>query len=90
MNVDLAKVCFELRDPSVRLHEMMIELMSPFKPQLADRVIIGKNLKEMGGREFYIETKYDGERCQLHKNGDQYKYFSRNGPPKLGVFVYEL
>ena len=30
-------------------------------------------------KNFYIETKYDGERCQLHKKGDQFKFFSRNG-----------
>ena len=79
VNANLEKVCSKLRDPSVRLHEMMVELMSPFKPQLADRVSIGKIVKEMGGKEFFIETKYDGERCQLHKKGDQFKYFSRNG-----------
>ena len=33
----------------------------------------------MKGREFYIETKYDGERCQLHKQGDTFRFFSRNG-----------
>ena len=31
------------------------------------------------GEEFYIETKYDGERMQLHKNGRKYRFFSRNG-----------
>ena len=33
----------------------------------------------MKGREFYIETKNDGERCQLHKQGDTFRFFSRNG-----------
>jgi DNA ligase-4 len=31
----------------------------------------------MEGKPFYIELKYDGERMQLHKRGDEYKYFSR-------------
>jgi len=79
VNADLEKLCSRLRDPSLRLHEMMVELMSPFKPQLADRVTIGKIVKEMGEKEFFIETKYDGERCQLHKKGNDFKYFSRNG-----------
>jgi len=79
VNADLEKLCSRLKDPSLRLHEMMVELMSPFKPQLADRVTIGKIVKEMGEKEFFIETKYDGERCQLHKKGDNFKYFSRNG-----------
>lgn len=33
----------------------------------------------MGQRQFYIETKFDGERFQLHKNGSNYMFFSRNG-----------
>ena len=34
--------------------------------------------KLMKHQEFFIETKIDGERIQLHKKGDQYAYFSRN------------
>ena len=36
------------------------------RPQLADRVPVLKLEKLFGGREFFIETKYDGERCQVH------------------------
>ena len=36
------------------------------RPQLADRVPVAKLEKLFGGREFFIETKYDGERCQVH------------------------
>jgi len=32
--------------------------------------------------EFYIETKYDGERFQLHKSGNNFAYFSRNSNEK--------
>lgn len=31
----------------------------------------------MGNQPFFIENKYDGERVQLHKDGDSYRYFSR-------------
>ena len=31
------QVCLMLRDPSVRMHEIEVSLMSPFKPMLADR-----------------------------------------------------
>ena len=31
----------------------------------------------MDGKPYYIETKYDGERMLLHKNEDEFKYFSR-------------
>ena len=26
---------------------------------------------------YYLETKMDGERCQVHVNGTEFKYFSR-------------
>ena len=31
----------------------------------------------MDHQQFYIETKFDGDRMQLHKQGNQYRYFSR-------------
>ena len=31
----------------------------------------------------FSEIKYDGERVQLHKNGNEYKYFSRSLKPVL-------
>ena len=31
----------------------------------------------MENESFFIETKFDGDRMQLHKDGSQYKYFSR-------------
>ena len=33
--------------------------------------------KIMDGKPYIIETKFDGERMQLHKNEDEYKFFSR-------------
>ncbi len=36
--------------------------------------------------EFYIETKYDGDRFQLHRDKDQFMYFSRNGHDYTSVF----
>ena len=31
----------------------------------------------MDNQTFYIETKIDGERMQVHKQGDSFMYFSR-------------
>lgn len=30
-------------------------------------------------RTFFVETKFDGERLQVHKRHDEIKMFSRNG-----------
>jgi DNA ligase-4 len=38
---------------------------------------IEDTVKEMGGAEFIIEEKLDGERMQLHKRGNEYFYCSR-------------
>jgi len=78
-NANLRKVCETLTDPKIRHNEISIELFSHFKPMLADRVRLQDIVAAVGGREFYLETKYDGERMQLHKNGDVFKFFSRNG-----------
>nr|XP_057907102.1 DNA ligase 4 [Doryrhamphus excisus] len=78
VTTDLSKVCQQLHSPSVSLSEVSIGLFSAFKPMLAAVANIRNVEKQMGNSPFYIETKLDGERIQLHKDGDVYKYFSRN------------
>jgi len=73
----LTKVCTQLKDPNIRLHEIDISIFAPFRPMLADRAAPDKVVNLMHNRTFYIETKYDGERMQLHRKGDEFKYFSR-------------
>ncbi|XP_018418656.1 PREDICTED: DNA ligase 4 [Nanorana parkeri] len=79
VTTDLEKVCIQLHDPSVCLSDVSISMFSAFKPMLAAIANIQRIEKQMNHRSFYIETKLDGERMQLHKDGDVYKYFSRNG-----------
>ncbi|XP_066562257.1 DNA ligase 4 [Amia ocellicauda] len=79
VTTDLEKVCRQLHDPSVSLTDVSIGLFSPFKPMLAAVANLKQIEKQMNNQSFYIETKLDGERMQLHKDGDVYKYFSRNG-----------
>lgn len=42
---------------------------------------IEDSVREMGGHEFFIEEKLDGERMQLHKRGNEYFYCSRYAFP---------
>ncbi|KAM5179926.1 DNA ligase 4 [Mantella aurantiaca] len=79
VTTDLEKVCIQLHDPSVCLSDVSISMFSAFKPMLAAIANIQQIEKQMNHQSFYIETKLDGERMQLHKDGDVYKYFSRNG-----------
>ncbi|ELW47449.1 DNA ligase 4 [Tupaia chinensis] len=79
VTTDLEKVCRQLHDPTVGLSDISITLFSAFKPMLAAIADIERIEKDMKHQSFYIETKLDGERMQMHKDGDVYQYFSRNG-----------
>lgn len=79
VTTDLEKVCRQLHDPSVGLSDISITLFSAFKPMLAAVADVERIEKDMKHQNFYIETKLDGERMQMHKDGDVYQYFSRNG-----------
>ena len=48
------------------------------------------SVKEMGGLEFIIEEKLDGERMQLHKRGNEYFYCSRLSPMLFPAFAPSL
>ena len=37
-----AKICVKLKEPSTRLHQLEVTLLSPFRPQLADRVSLAR------------------------------------------------
>ncbi|KAK7069753.1 DNA ligase (ATP) [Halocaridina rubra] len=92
----LEKVSSTLSDPSVRLHEIEVSLFSAFRPMLAERAVLDKVENQMNRKTYYAETKFDGERSQIHKRGNVYKYFSRNGfdftdnfggDPNSGIFT---
>lgn len=64
---DLEKVCSSLTDPNDRSFGIEISLFKPFRPMLADRAPVNRVLSKMGHKPFYVETKLDGERTQIHK-----------------------
>ncbi|XP_033127857.1 DNA ligase 4-like isoform X2 [Anneissia japonica] len=82
----LAKVCKDLMNPESRMNEIAIEVFSPFSPMLGMRATLSQVEKLMDHKPFFIETKVDGERMQLHKDGDKYKYFSRRSHEYSNVF----
>jgi DNA ligase-4 len=78
---DLKKVAYELWDTSfrVRAEDKGVQLFQAFAPMLCKRPTrkIEETVREMGGSDFIIEEKLDGERMQLHKRGNEYFYCSR-------------
>lgn len=72
------QVCQLLHDPTVRLHEVEVSLFSPFRPMLAERCNVRTVEESLKRSQFYyVETKYDGERFQLHVENGVFRYFSR-------------
>ncbi|KAK9889446.1 hypothetical protein WA026_004714 [Henosepilachna vigintioctopunctata] len=81
-NNNLRKVCEVLWSPSIKLNEFntMINLFVPFQPMLAKRCDAKSFTKDFPENKlFFIETKFDGERFQLHMDKGNFKYFSRKG-----------
>lgn len=69
-----------MKDPNIRLHELEVEIFTPFRPMLSlqcDSAVLNQTLK--GNKIFYVENKYDGERFQMHMKDGVFKYFSKNG-----------
>lgn len=62
----------------------------PFRPMLcqASHTV---NLEQLiANQEFYLETKMDGERFQMHVLGEQYRYFSRKGKEYTQTFGLDV
>lgn len=55
-----------------------IEIFKPIRPMLCERGYVSQINKMLIENDYYLETKMDGERCQLHVQGTEFKYFSRS------------
>ncbi|XP_031271275.1 DNA ligase 4 [Pistacia vera] len=76
---DLKLVCEKLKDRSQRHKRQDIEVGKAVRPQLAMRVSDAHAAwKKLHGKEVIVECKFDGDRIQIHKNGSEIHYFSRN------------
>lgn len=76
--MSLGDVCDKLKNPESRI-KYGIELFSAFKPMLLERCKIEETGRFFTGQEsYYIQTKHDGERFQIHMGNGRFKYFSRN------------
>ncbi|KAL5771555.1 hypothetical protein ACOSP7_015709 [Xanthoceras sorbifolium] len=95
---DLKLVCEKLRDRSQRHKRQDIEIGKAVRPQLAMRVGDAHAAwKKLHGKEVVVECKFDGDRIQIHKNGAEVHYFSRNyldhseyGPAMSNIIVQNI
>ncbi|XP_076867228.1 DNA ligase 3 isoform X2 [Brachyhypopomus gauderio] len=58
-------------------------LMTPVQPMLAEACKSVEYAMKKCPNGMYSEIKYDGERVQVHKDGDHFSYFSRSLKPVL-------
>ncbi|KAH8409758.1 hypothetical protein KR222_004896 [Zaprionus bogoriensis] len=67
-----------------------IQVMTPISPMLANacKSVEEAFRKHPGG--LYSEVKYDGERVQLHKQGAEFRFFSRNLKPVMDHKIRQL
>ncbi|XP_010273583.1 PREDICTED: DNA ligase 4 isoform X1 [Nelumbo nucifera] len=76
---DLKLVCEKLRDRSQRHKRQDIEVGKAVRAQLAMRVSDATTAwKRLHGKDVVVECKFDGDRIQIHKNGAEIHFFSRN------------
>ncbi|MCP4762511.1 MAG: ATP-dependent DNA ligase [archaeon] len=59
------------------LKEISITLGIPIRMMLASRLEYTQIFSKLGGDKFFSEYKLDGERLQIHKNGNNIQIFSR-------------
>ncbi|CAM8962979.1 unnamed protein product [Rhodiola kirilowii] len=76
---DLKLVCEKLSNRSQHHKRQDIEVGKPVRPQLAFRAANASAAwKKLHGKEVVVECKFDGDRIQIHKNGPEVHFFSRN------------
>ncbi|KAJ0984175.1 hypothetical protein J5N97_002531 [Dioscorea zingiberensis] len=76
---DLKLVCDKLKDPTQRHKRQDIDVGKAVRPQLAMRVSNASTAwKKLQGKNVVVECKFDGDRIQIHKNGGEIHFYSRN------------
>jgi len=76
---DLGKVAETVASKGIKgVEDFEIILFNPIRPMLADRVKSEREAIEKMGDEFAAEYKLDGERVQIHVDGEKAVLFSRS------------
>jgi DNA ligase-4 len=76
---DLRQLCNDLADPNFKLQSFKVRLFCPFSPQLSRRCDRPEDIVNlMQHKEFWTETKLDGERIQMHMKNQVFEWWSRN------------
>ncbi|GBP90599.1 DNA ligase 4 [Eumeta japonica] len=75
----LITVCEELSEGHFRPSSYAVELFFAVSPMRCERLDINDIGKLSATKTYEIETKFDGERFQIHMKNGKFEYFSRKG-----------
>jgi DNA ligase-4 len=75
---NLRQVFLKIKDGSIDRIGQLYSLGQPIRPMLAGRKSYQELKKLLHSVELTVETKYDGERIQIHIDGEEVQFFSRN------------
>ena len=76
---DLGKVSEAVSKDGINsLKDFQVKIFSPIRPMLAERVKSPQEAQEKMGLEFASEYKLDGERVQVHRQGEKIILYSRS------------
>lgn len=76
---DMGKVCQAVAENGLEsLKDFQVTIFSPIRPMLAERVKSPQEAHEKMGPEFASEYKLDGERVQVHRQGEKIVLYSRS------------
>ncbi|MDE1811462.1 MAG: ATP-dependent DNA ligase [Thaumarchaeota archaeon] len=76
---DLGKVAKSVAENGLEsLKDFQVTIFSPIRPMLAERVKSPQEAHEKMGAEFVSEYKLDGERVQVHRQGEKIILYSRS------------
>lgn len=76
---DLGKVSYAVSKNGLEsLKDFQVTIFSPIRPMLAERVKSPQEAHEKMGQEFASEYKLDGERVQVHRQGEKIVLYSRS------------
>lgn len=71
------------KDATQKTVDAKITLMTPVLPMLAEACKSVEMAMKKCPNGMFSEIKYDGERVQVHKRGNEFKYFSRSLKPVM-------
>lgn len=68
------------------VEKLDVSVGRPIRSQLCERISNPSQILEKVGGEAHLQYKYDGFRVQIHKDGDNVRFFSRNLEETTGMF----